>query len=114
MLPCNQMASTETPLCSTHYRQLYRHINPTSYIHTCKLCGKGVQGVAKTQKCPDPKLIQDYLLKHCEFNGTIDVDDKICLSCYKSHFVIVNQVQQNPVSTECDLQHILHNIRDNI
>ena len=81
-------ASTKTPLSSTHYRQLYRHIYPTSYVHTCK-CGNDVRRVAKTQKFPDPKF---YLLKHWEFNGTIDVDDKNCLSCYKSHLVLVNQV----------------------
>ena len=70
-----------------------------------------MRGVSKTRKCPDRKLIQDYLLRNCEFNSMIDVDDKICLSCYKSHLVIVNQVQQHPVSNDSDLQHTLDKIR---
>ena len=79
MFPSGKSVSTATALCNTHYRELYRHIHPTSYVHTCKLCGKDVRGVSKTRKCPDPKLIQDYLMRNCEFNSTIDVDDKIYL-----------------------------------
>ena len=34
MLPSVESVSTATALCSTHYQELYRHIHPTSYVHT--------------------------------------------------------------------------------
>ena len=62
----------------------------------------------KSRKCPDPILIQRFLLQNTDFAGEINVEDRICFACYKAHLVIIKHTSN---STDQDLSSLIDKLK---
>ena len=65
-----------TPLCKSHYHAVY----DVYQLHL---------RVGNDRPCPQPHAIQKYLSEHTNFEGNIFEGDSVCLTCYKSHLVVL-------------------------
>ena len=90
-----------------HY--IYRHINPINI--NCKTCKKYILDHTKSQKCPDPILIQRFLQQNTYFTGQICIEDRICNVCYKAHLVIIKHTNNTTSSTGQDLSCLIDRIK---
>ena len=93
------------PLCKSHYHAVYdalqtRHKN-------CRTCGRRLR-IGNDRPCPQPHVIQKYLSEHTDFTGEIVNSDRVCLTCYKCHLVLLKDNQ--PMSTDSDLQSLVVSI----
>ena len=86
------------PLCTTHYGELYRFLNPVN--RNCHICNKFISDRTKFRKCPNPTLIKSYLQQHTNFTGDISADDMVCTACHK---VIIKQIIPKTLSLDKDL-----------
>ena len=100
------------PLCSEHYGTLYKQLNPTN--RNCRTCSKVITDTSKTRKCPNPSLIQHFLSDNQDFVGTIDEEDRICNTCYKSHLVTIKHVTNSVESKDSDLEALVFQIRSTL
>jgi len=69
-----------------------------SWQKLCVTCGSQLKQI-NYRPCPKPDIIQLHLQERTGFEGEIHSQDRVCLTCYKSHFVILKENQ--PISTEC-------------
>ena len=88
-----------TPLCKNHYHVVYDALQ--SRRKHCITCGRRLHP-GSDRRCPQPHIIQMHLTQHTDFEGSILRDDRVCLTCYKSHLVILKE--NRPVSTDEDLK----------
>ena len=98
----NEPIPVPTPLCKSHYHAVYdalqtRHKN-------CRTCGRRLW-MGMDRPCPQPHTIQKYLYEHTDFTGNIVPSDRVCLTCYKSHLVLLKE--NKPVSRDSDLQSLV-------
>ena len=100
------------PLCSEHYGTLYKQLNPTN--RNCRTCSKVITDTSKTRKCPNLSLIQHFLSDNQDFVGTIDEEDRICYTCYKSHLVTIKHVTNSVESKDSDLEALVFQIRSTL
>ena len=91
------------PMCKEHYGELYRHVNPTHFTKKCKMCDKLLPDLTKARKCPQPALVQSFLVQNTEFTGEITASDPLCYACYKSHLVIIKQMHNTTSSRDNEL-----------
>ena len=98
--------SEPTPLCETHYRTLHKILQPQNYQWQCSVY-MGIRGT-KFHSCPNPTFIESHLKQNTNFQGSINSTDKVCLSCYRAHLIILKLAKENPVSTDEELNaHLL-------
>ena len=91
-----------TPLCKTHYHMVNDNLQSRK-----KSCGARLKP-GSHRPCQQPDIIQTHLREKTWFKGEIYANDHVCMSCYKSHHIIL---QDNPVvSTDCDLNKLLDSI----
>ena len=95
------------PLCQEHYGVLYRHLNPTHFHKQCKTCNRLLYDLTKTRKCPQPTLVQSFLMQNTEFTGEITADDRVCYACYKSHLVIIKHSNNTNHNTDRELHELI-------
>ena len=91
-----------TPLCKNHYYVVYDALQ--SRKKHCITCGRRLR-LGNDRPCPQPHVIQMHLSQHTDFEGDILADDRVCLTCYKSHSVILKENQ--PISTDEDLKELV-------
>ena len=77
---------TPTPLCKYHYYAVY-NIQQPRYKH-CVTCGTRL-GKENHRPCPQPQTIQLHLQEQTGFEGEILGSDRVCMTCYRSHLVIL-------------------------
>lgn len=99
------------PLCSSHYMQWYRYTNPRYRTSQCKTCGKNFDSFDKGRSIPELDIIQHFLQSNTEFRETLQPDDRICYTCYKSHLVIVKHMKQIVCSSDSDLRDLVRQIK---
>ena len=97
------------PLCSEHYGALYRKLNP--FKRNCKTCNKALLDITKARKCPNPTVVQKFLSENLDFDGTINDEDRICTTCYKSHLILIKHITQSVKSTDSDLTHKISELK---
>ena len=90
------------PLCIEHYRKVYNVINPTQT--NCATCGMSLKH-CDSRTCPNPREIESFLTNNAAFEGHIQPTDKVCITCYKSHLVILQKIKLT--STDEDLHKII-------
>ena len=91
-----------TPLCKNHYYVVYNALqSPKKHCITCGRCLR----LGNDRPCPQPHVIQMHLSLDTDFEGDILADDHVCLTCYKSHSVILKGNQ--PISTDEDLKELV-------
>ena len=61
-----------------------------------------------SRPCPNAAFIKKHLQDNAAFEGNLEVDDRVCFSCYKSHLIILQNEKQN--SYDSDLRSLLENI----
>ena len=72
-----------------------------------RTCGRHLR-MGNDRPCPQPHVIQKYLSEHTDFTGEIVNSDRVCLTCYKCHLVLLKDNQ--PMSTDSDLQSLVVSI----
>ena len=85
-----------TSLCKSHYHVVYDALQ-TRHKH-CRTCGRRLRQ-GNDRPCPQPHAIQAYLSEHTDFAGDIVRSDRVCLTCYKTHFK-----ENKPISRDDDLK----------
>ena len=95
-----------TPLCSQHYHIAYSAIQPRQIF--CPTCGISLRH-AITRQCPNADLIKEHLTKTTDFNGTLLPEDKVCFTCYKAHFTILQE--EKKISRDGDLQLLIEEVQ---
>jgi hypothetical protein len=75
-----------TPLCQRHYHLVY-DVLQSKYTHCCT-CNSTLRNVRK-RVCPNPEVIQKYLVENTGFEGSIPLDGRVCPSCYKAHLILL-------------------------
>ena len=95
----NECIPIPTPLCKNHYHVLYDVLQ--SRRKHCITCGRRLRP-GNDRPCPQPHIIQIHLSQHTDFVGDILSDARVCLTCYKSHLVILKENQ--PISKDEDLK----------
>ena len=110
-----QTIATQSPsLCSSHYKEWYRHTHPGARID-CRTCGKRLEHHhSKSRPIPEPLTIEAFLKENAELNGHIHPDDWVCLACYRSHLVIIKHINQSVQSTDSDLQTLISKLEKSI
>ena len=98
----HEIIPTPTPLCKYHYHVLYTVLN--SVQRQCATCGTWLKYTSH-RSCPKPEVIQEYLKEHTGFEGQIQDHDQVCLTCYKSHLVILQA--SKPVSRDSNLSQLV-------
>ena len=86
----NECIPNPRPLCKNHYHVLYDVLQ--SRRKHCITCGRCLRP-GNDRPCPQPHIIQIHLSQHTDFVGDILSDDRVCLTCYKSHLVILKENQ---------------------
>ena len=98
--------------CKQHYQAVYRHLHPKVFKKTrqCKTCKRYTQ---KLRPCPHPEVVQDFLTQNTHFEEEIGPDDRVCYSCYRSHLVLVKQIQHHPTCTsnDSDLRQVIIDVK---
>ena len=115
-LPENYECTESAPLCELHYRALHKLVKPGDYQWKCPACGVGINSCnySKCRVCPDASLLEDYLKKHTDFDGCIEVNPKICSSCYKFYQMITKVNEETLISSDEDLSRHLQNLKSEI
>ncbi len=67
------------------------------------MCSKQFDTSDKRRSIPDLDIVQHFLQPNTEFRETLQMDDHVCYTCYKSHLVLVKHVKQIVCSTDSDL-----------
>ena len=88
------------PLCKEHYGALYQQVNQKHFTKKCKTCDNLLCDLTKTRKCPDPALVQSFLVQNTDFREEIIATDRVCYACYKSHLVISKHMHSTTSSTD--------------
>ena len=78
-----------TPLCKSHYHMVYDALQTRR--KNCTTCGRHLR-TGNDRPCPQPCVIQAYLAEHTDFTGNIASGDRVCLTCYKSHLVLLKEM----------------------
>ena len=91
-----------TPLCKRHYHVVYDTLQ--SRQKRCVTCGTRLKQ-SNHRPCPKPDIIQLHLQEMTGFEGEIHSQDRVCLTCYKSHLVILKD--NKPTSTDSDLKQLI-------
>ena len=92
-----------TPFCKQHYHLVYNLHRPTQ-TH-CKTCSISLKHSSPTP-CPQPKVIEQHLRDNSGFDDTIQPEDKVCNSCYKSHLTTLKA--EKVLSTDNDLKQLIN------
>ena len=93
-----------TPFCKHHYYLVYKTKVP--FQANCVTCNASLKKV-QSRKCPHPNEITQYLINNAGFEGTIEPNDKVCYTCYKSHLAILQKSKEMIISTDEDLEDLL-------
>ena len=102
-LKCSSQAiPTPTPLCKYHYHLVYKELQ--SRQTRCKTCGSQLKQT-NHRPCPKPEIIQQHLQEMTGFEGEIQSQDRVCLTCYKSHLEILKE--NKAISTDSDLKQLI-------
>ncbi len=101
-LSCSEVIPTPTPLCQYHYHLIYDVLKGVQ--RQCVTCGTWLKFTSH-RPCINPDAIQEYLKEHTGFEGQILSHDRVCLTCSKSHLVILQE--HNPPSKDSDLRQLL-------
>ena len=104
---CND--NEETALCMEHYGAIYRLLNPTN--RKCITCSKTLTDPTRSRKCPEPELIQKFLVQNTEFSGEIGTEDRVCYVCYRAHLITIKHLQNTTTSTDADLSTTIERIK---
>ena len=100
-LKCSsEVIPTPAPLCKYHYHIVYSTLQHRS----CATCGVRLRG-NNHRPCPKPDAIQQHLKETTGFEGEICCQDRVCMSCYKSHLVVLKG--SKPISRDNDLQQLI-------
>ena len=99
----NGSISVPTPLCKRHYHMVYDAL--TSHKKTCVTCGARLKS-GSHRPCQQPDIIRAHLSENTGFQGQIHSSDHVCMSCYRSHQVILEH--NAVISTDSDLRRLLH------
>ena len=97
-----------TPLCKSHYHVVYDALQ-TQHKH-CRTCGRRLRQ-GNDRPCPQPHAIQAYLSEHTDFAGDTVRSDRVCLTCYKSHLVLLKE--NKPISRDDDLKSLVDSRQQN-
>jgi len=103
-LKCSsEVIPTPTPLCKCHYRIVYS----TLQHRRCATCGVRLRG-NNHRPCPKPDAIQQHLKGRTGFEGEIILycQNRVCMSCYKSHLLVLKEPEQT-ISRDNDLQQLI-------
>ena len=100
------------PLCTTHYGELYRFLNPVN--RNCCTCNKFISDRTKFRKCPNSTLITSHLQQHTNFTGDIGSNDIVCNACYKAQLVIIMHIENRTPSLDQDLIEALKKIKSEV
>jgi len=98
----NDPIPTPTPLCKNHYHLVYNALQ--SRQKCCVTCGSQLK-LTNHRPCPKPDIIQLHLQERTGFEGEIHSQDRVFLTCYKSHLVILKENQ--PISTDSALKQLI-------
>ena len=98
-------------LCTEHYKSMhmYMHSNDSMYVSKirCKTCHSNIK-FAASRRCKHASHINAYYQAHRE----LDVDDRVCTSCYNDHLIILKSTPSY-ISSDVDLQDIIHQLSVN-
>ena len=101
-LKCSsEVIPTPTPLCKYHYHLTYNALQPRE----CATCGTRLRG-NNHRPCPKPDVIQEHLRERTGFEGEIHSQDRVCITCYKSHLVVLKADPQR-ISRDNDLKQLV-------
>ena len=103
------LTDDQTALCTEHYMTFYKILNPEN--RKCGVCKKPLSNLSKSQKCPDPEIIQNYLVKNTDFSGEIGIGDHMCYACYRAQLIIIKHLNNTTTSTYADLVQTLDRIK---
>ena len=92
----------QTPLCQHHYYLVYGVLQ-SRQTH-CTTCGTRITQ-NNHRPCPNPDAIAKHLQDKAGFEGEIHANDRVCIPCYKSQLVILQELQT--ISTNSDLELII-------
>ena len=105
ILHCNiveTQSKNEIPLCSVHYNEFFRAMNPQK----CARCGlKPTRGKQINRHPPNPQLLNKILSASTGFQGQLKPDNIVCKSCYDFHRSLVCECRE--MSTDEHLQLLL-------
>lgn len=90
----DNITSTQTILCKCHYHMVYYSI---THCATCGAYFKSIPGPAWL--CPQPDKIQEYLEVSTGFEGSLGKDDYVCNACYKSHLIVLQDLDSEEVTS---------------
>ena len=104
------LTDDQTALCTEHYMTFYKILNPEN--RKCGVCKKPLSNLSKSRKCPDPEIIQNYLVqKNTDFSGEIGIGDHMCYACYRAQLIIIKHLNNTTTSTYADLVQTLDRIK---
>ena len=101
--------SDGVPLCPAHYRFIHRTLHESDHTYKeikCTVCSMAIKK-NNIRHCPNPVIIEEHYRTHTDFTCSITTDDPICITCYKSHLMIL---QDKSVSRDEDLRELLDNL----
>ena len=101
--------SDGVPLCPAHYRFIHRTLHESDHTYKeikCTVCSTVIKK-NNIRHCPNPVIIEEHYRTHTDFTCSITTDDPICITCYKSHLMIL---QDKSVSRDEDLRELLGNL----
>ena len=84
-----------TPLCKQHYQLVYDALQVRQHTYGTHL------GADNHRSCPQPDIVHKHLNERTGFLGDIQVQDQVCLVCYRSHLLLLRD--NTPISTDSDL-----------
>ena len=108
-----QSESGTMSLCSIHYGEWYGCTHPETRL-SCKTCGKRLEHTSKSRSIPEPQTLQTFLCESTKFEGTLHTDDRVCLTCYQSHLVMLKHIKKSVQSTDSDLERLIDSLENSI
>ena len=107
-LQCSsEVIPTPTPLCKHHYHLVYSAVQPRE----CATCGVRLRG-NNHHPCPKPDVIRKHLKESTGFEGEIHSQDRVCMTCYKSHLVVLKE--NKSISRDSDLEKLISTYTEQI
>ena len=97
-----------TPLCTRHYYTVYNA--QRAHLANCPVCGICLKHV-QSRPCPNAERITEHLRDTAGFEISLQPEQKVCYSCYKSQLIILQE--QELTSRQADLQLLLEEIKEN-
>ena len=107
-----ESTSDEVPLCSRHYMEWYRHSHPSH--SKCKTCDSYINQLSKSRTIPEPTLLQQFLVKNTEFQGSLSPDDRVCYACYCSHLATLKHIKETVESKDSDLRDLINTLKQTV